>query len=284
MPATADIALIGLAVMGQNIILNMNDHGYVVCAFNRTTSKVDDFLANEAKGTKVIGAHSLAGNGRVAEEAAPRHDAGEGRQAGRRIHRSAHPAARARRHHHRWRQFLFRGHGAPLRGISARPKGILFVGSGVSGGEEGARHGPSLMPGGAPEAGRTSRPIFQSIAAQGRRRRALLRLGRPRAARAISSRWCTTASSTATCSSFARPTSFFPATRPEQRAAGRHVHRKWNKEELDSYLIETTSHIFKFKDRSRATAISSTRSSTPPGRKAPASGPCSPAWTTGAPL
>ena len=59
MPATADIALIGLAVMGQNIILNMNDHGYVVCAFNRTVSKVDDFLSNEAKGTRVVGAHSL---------------------------------------------------------------------------------------------------------------------------------------------------------------------------------------------------------------------------------
>ena len=57
--AEADIALIGLAVMGQNLILNMNDHGFVVCAFNRTVSKVDDFLANEAKGTKVIGAHSL---------------------------------------------------------------------------------------------------------------------------------------------------------------------------------------------------------------------------------
>ncbi|XP_017359269.2 6-phosphogluconate dehydrogenase, decarboxylating [Cebus imitator] len=57
--AQADIALIGLAVMGQNLILNMNDHGFVVCAFNRTVSKVDDFLANEAKGTKVVGAHSL---------------------------------------------------------------------------------------------------------------------------------------------------------------------------------------------------------------------------------
>ena len=75
----ADIAVIGLAVMGQNLILNMNDHGFVVslpavhvfaqlmnidslsqvCAFNRTTSKVDHFLANEAKGTKVVGAHSL---------------------------------------------------------------------------------------------------------------------------------------------------------------------------------------------------------------------------------
>jgi len=54
-----DIALIGLAVMGQNIILNMNDHGYTVVAFNRTVSKVDDFLKNQAKGTKVLGAHSI---------------------------------------------------------------------------------------------------------------------------------------------------------------------------------------------------------------------------------
>merc|ERR1712051_68569 len=55
----ADIALIGLAVMGQNIILNMNDNRFVVCAYNRSTDKVDHFLANEAKGTKVVGAHSL---------------------------------------------------------------------------------------------------------------------------------------------------------------------------------------------------------------------------------
>jgi len=59
MEAQADIALIGLAVMGQNLILNMNDHGYTVVAFNRTVSKVDEFVNNEAKGTKVIGAHSI---------------------------------------------------------------------------------------------------------------------------------------------------------------------------------------------------------------------------------
>src|SRR5215469_7204577 len=57
----ADIALIGLAVMGQNLILNMNDHGFTVVAFNRKIEKVDHFLANAAKGTKVIGAHSLQG-------------------------------------------------------------------------------------------------------------------------------------------------------------------------------------------------------------------------------
>ena len=57
MEPQADIALIGLAVMGQNLILNMNDHGFTVVAFNRTVSKVDEFLNREAKGTKVIGAH-----------------------------------------------------------------------------------------------------------------------------------------------------------------------------------------------------------------------------------
>ena len=56
---TCDIGLIGLAVMGQNLVLNMNDHGYKVAVFNRTVSKVDDFINNEAKGTQVVGAHSI---------------------------------------------------------------------------------------------------------------------------------------------------------------------------------------------------------------------------------
>src|ERR1700738_4432853 len=54
-----DIGLIGLAVMGQNLVLNMNDHGYRVAVFNRTVSKVDEFVKNEAKGTRVVGAHSI---------------------------------------------------------------------------------------------------------------------------------------------------------------------------------------------------------------------------------
>src|SRR3978361_630895 len=56
---SCDIGLIGLAVMGQNLVLNMNDHGYKVAVFNRTTSKVDDFIADEAKGTQVVGTHSI---------------------------------------------------------------------------------------------------------------------------------------------------------------------------------------------------------------------------------
>src|SRR5690242_19367360 len=54
-----DIGLIGLAVMGQNLVLNMNDHGYRVAVFNRTVSKVDEFISNESKGTQVMGAHSI---------------------------------------------------------------------------------------------------------------------------------------------------------------------------------------------------------------------------------
>lgn len=55
----SDIGLIGLAVMGQNLILNMNDHGFIVTAYNRTVEKVDEFLSKGAKGTKIVGAHSL---------------------------------------------------------------------------------------------------------------------------------------------------------------------------------------------------------------------------------
>ena len=57
--ATCDIGLIGLAVMGQNLVLNMNDHGYRVAVFNRTVSKVDEFINNEAKSTPIVGAHSI---------------------------------------------------------------------------------------------------------------------------------------------------------------------------------------------------------------------------------
>ena len=60
MAELCDIGLIGLAVMGQNLVLNMNDHGFKVAVFNRTVSKVDDFINNEAKGTKVVGAHTMA--------------------------------------------------------------------------------------------------------------------------------------------------------------------------------------------------------------------------------
>ena len=164
MTQQADIGLIGLAVMGQNLVLNMNDHGYTVVVFNRTTSKVDRFLANEAQGTRVIGAHSLQELVSVLkrprrvmimvkagwpvdatiEQLVPLLEEGDIIIDGGNSH---YPDSTRR-----------------TRELAE--KGILFIGTGVSGGEEGARFGPSIMPGGAPEAWPHVKPIFQGIAAK----------------------------------------------------------------------------------------------------------------------
>jgi 6-phosphogluconate dehydrogenase len=159
-----DIGVIGLAVMGQNLILNMNDHGFKVVAFNRTVSKVDDFLESAAKGTNIIGANSLADlveklesprkvmlmvrAGDVVdsfiEQLIPLLDAGDIIIDG---GNSNYPDTNR-------------------RVASLKAKGIHYVGTGVSGGEEGARFGPSIMPGGTPEAWPHVKPIFQAIAAK----------------------------------------------------------------------------------------------------------------------
>jgi 6-phosphogluconate dehydrogenase len=162
--ASCDIGLIGLAVMGQNLVLNMNDHGFKVAVFNRTVSKVDDFLANEAKGTQVVGAHSLqelvgqlkkprrvmlmvkAGDtvDQMIDHLAPLLEPGD---------------------------ILIDGGNSLYTDSNRRTKalaekGILFIGTGVSGGEEGARNGPSIMPGGNKAAWPYVKPIFQAIAAK----------------------------------------------------------------------------------------------------------------------
>ena len=103
--ASCDIGLIGLAVMGQNLVLNMNDHGYKVAVFNRTVSKVDDFIQNEAKGTQVVGAHSIEELVEALKKPAPRDVDGEGRRDGRPDDRPGGAASGEGRHHHRRRQF-----------------------------------------------------------------------------------------------------------------------------------------------------------------------------------
>ncbi|WFD43779.1 hypothetical protein MPSI1_002443 [Malassezia psittaci] len=160
----ADIGLIGLAVMGQNLILNMNDKGYTVAAYNRTTSKVDSFLENEAKGTKVVGAHSIQEFVSLLKR--PRKII---------LLVKAGPAVDA--FIQQLEPYLEKGDIIIDGGNSHFPdsdrrtkelesKGLLFVGSGVSGGEEGARHGPSLMPGGSADAWPAIKEIFQKTAAQ----------------------------------------------------------------------------------------------------------------------
>ena len=96
MTKKADIGLIGLAVMGQNLVLNMNDHGFKVAVFNRTVSTVDEFLEGNAKGTEIVGAHYPRGTGRRPRDPTKSDAAGQGRQAGGRLHRDLDPDARAR--------------------------------------------------------------------------------------------------------------------------------------------------------------------------------------------
>ena len=162
--ASADIGLIGLAVMGQNLVLNMNDHGYKVAVFNRTVSKVDDFVNNEAKGTEVVGAHSIPEL--VALLKRPRRvmlmvKAGE----------TVDQMIEALLPHLEKGDIIIDGGNSHFPDTNRRTKdldekGILFVGTGVSGGEEGARRGPSIMPGGHPDAWPHVKEIFQSIAAK----------------------------------------------------------------------------------------------------------------------
>ena len=160
----ADIGLIGLAVMGQNLVLNMNDHGFQVAVFNRTTSTVDEFLDGPAKGTQVIGTHSL--EELVASLASPRVvmlmvKAGE--VVDQYIDKLI-PLLSAG-------DIIVDGGNSLFTDTNRRTqylqeKNLYFIGTGVSGGEEGARHGPSIMPGGNKAAWPTVKPIFQAISAQ----------------------------------------------------------------------------------------------------------------------
>jgi len=161
---TGDIGLIGLAVMGQNLILNMNDHGFNVVAYNRTTSKVDEFLAGEARGTRIQGAHSIPEL--VSKLKSPRRimmlvKAGQ----------AVDDFIEQLIPHLSPGDILIDG-GNSLYGDTERrvkyceSKGLHFIGTGVSGGEEGARRGPSIMPGGSAKAWAAVKDIFQGVSAK----------------------------------------------------------------------------------------------------------------------
>ena len=160
----ADIGLIGLAVMGQNLVLNMNDHGYTVAVFNRTVSKVDKFLESDAKGTRVIGTHSL--DELVNALKKPRRVMLMV-QAGKPVDDFIEmliPLLESG-------DIIIDGGNSNYNDSIRRTKfleskGLLFIGTGVSGGEEGARHGPSIMPGGSPAAWSHVKLIFQSVSAK----------------------------------------------------------------------------------------------------------------------
>ncbi|EDM25040.1 6-phosphogluconate dehydrogenase [Lentisphaera araneosa HTCC2155] len=160
----ADIGLIGLAVMGQNLVMNMNDNGYTVAVYNRTTSKVDDFMNGPAKDSKVIGTHSVEEF--VSQLKTPRRvmlmvKAGEVVD---KFINTIVPHLEAGDIIIDGGNSLYTDSNRRVEELAA--KGLRYIGAGVSGGEEGARFGPSIMPGGDPEAWPAVKNIFQDISAK----------------------------------------------------------------------------------------------------------------------
>ncbi|MBL8172236.1 MAG: decarboxylating NADP(+)-dependent phosphogluconate dehydrogenase [Acidobacteria bacterium] len=242
---SCDIGLIGLAVMGQNLVLNMNDHGYRVAVFNRTVSKVDEFLQNEAAGTQIVGTHSMAELAQVLKK--PRRvmlmvKAGD----------TVDQMIESLLPHLEAGDIVIDGGNSHYPDSNRRTKalaekGILFIGTGVSGGEEGARFGPSIMPGGNPAAWPHVKDIFQSISAK-------VEDGSP---------CCDWVGETGAghyvkmihngieygdmqliCEAYQLLKEGLSLSADELHD----VFADWNKGELDSYLIEITSEIFAKKD------------------------------------
>ncbi len=160
----ADVGLIGLAVMGQNLVLNMQDHGFQVAVFNRTVAKVDSFLKEEGRGYPILGAHSLEDFFKMLKRPCKVIFMVKAGEPVDELIAECMPYLKKG-------DVLIDGGNSlysdtERRVLSLKEKGIFFMGCGISGGEEGARHGPSIMPGGNPEGWPLIQPIVQSISAK----------------------------------------------------------------------------------------------------------------------
>jgi 6-phosphogluconate dehydrogenase len=160
----ADIGVIGLAVMGENLILNMESKGFTVACYNRTVSKVDEFLEGRAKHKSIVGTHSIE---EFCDSLARPRKAMLMVKAGQPVDDFIEQLMP-----HMEKGDIIVDGGNSFFGDTIRrtryveERGLLYIGTGVSGGEEGALHGPSIMPGGSPDAWPHVRPIFQAIAAK----------------------------------------------------------------------------------------------------------------------
>jgi 6-phosphogluconate dehydrogenase len=240
----ADIGLIGLAVMGQNLVLNMNDHGFTVAVFNRTASRVDEFLSQGAKGTRIRGARSLPELVGLLKR--PRRVM---------LLVQAGPAVDD-----------FIEQLIPLlepddtiidggnsnyndtirRAAYVESKGLLYIGTGVSGGEEGARLGPSIMPGGSPEAWRHVKPIFQAISAKVDDAPCCEWVGEGGAGHYVKMvhNGIEYGDMQLICEAFQLMRDGLGMKAPRMHR----VFADWNRGRLDSYLIEITRDILAYKD------------------------------------
>ncbi len=160
----SDIGLVGLAVMGENLVMNMESHGFFVSVYNRTIQKVDDFVNGRGQGKNIMGAHSL--EELVGQLAAPRKVmlmVKAGKPVDDFIEMLVPLLEKG--------DIIIDGGNSHFpdtirRTAYVESKGLLYIGTGVSGGEEGALKGPSIMPGGSPAAWPAVKPIFQAISAK----------------------------------------------------------------------------------------------------------------------
>ncbi len=242
----ADIGLIGLAVMGQNLVLNMNDHGYKVAVYNRTYQRTADFLAGPAAGREtIVGSESLEEF--VGKLSTPR---------------KVMMMVKAGEVVDQWIEKLL-----PLlqpgdviidggnshfpdtirRHETLKAKGLLYIGTGVSGGEEGARMGPSIMPGGAPEAWPLVKPILQDISAKTDDGEACCDwVGEGGAGHYVKM-----VHNGIEYGDMQLITEAYQLMKEGLGMSCDEMHKvfaKWNEGELDSYLIEITRDILAFKD------------------------------------
>eukprot|EP00657_Telonema_sp_P-1_P010757 TRINITY_DN533_c0_g1_i1.p1 TRINITY_DN533_c0_g1~~TRINITY_DN533_c0_g1_i1.p1 ORF type:complete len:489 (-),score=205.38 TRINITY_DN533_c0_g1_i1:161-1627(-) len=255
--ATCDLGLIGLAVMGQNLVLNMNDHGYKIAVFNRTPSKVTDFMNNEAKGTNVEGALTIEEF--VSKLKRPRRVmllvmAGKPVDA---FIEKLVPLLEAG-------DIIIDGGNSHFpdsirRCASLAEQGIHFIGAGVSGGEEGARNGPSIMPGGAEAAWPAVKDIFQAISAKATtadgEEPCCDWVGQGGAGHYVKMvhNGIEYGDMQLICEAYNLMKNVIGLSCDEMAA----VFSKWNEGELDSYLIEITAGIMAFKDEDGSPLVES---------------------------
>ena len=240
----ADIGLIGLAVMGENLVMNMESKGFTVAVYNRSTEKVTNFVEGRAKGLNIIGTYSL-------EELV------DSLEKPRKVMMMVKAGQPVDDFIEKLLPLLDKGDVIIDGGNSHFPdtarrtkyvesKGMLYIGTGVSGGEEGALKGPSLMPGGSPKAWPIVKPILQAICAKAGDEPCCDWVGEGGAGHFVKMvhNGIEYGDMQLICEAYQIMRDLLGMTPDEMHE----VFAEWNKGELDSYLIEITKDILAYKD------------------------------------